>query len=163
MNHIITQEVNEKNKQKIQEIIRLNKEEDGNIISLLQKIQEQYGYLSTNIMGQISVKLKIPLTEIYSIATFYTQFKFNPIGKYNIICCEGTACHVKGSNALLEYIETFLGIKSGEITEDMTFSIESVACLGCCAISPVCKINDKIYGNLTIKKIKNILNKLMKK
>ena len=109
-----------------------------------------------------SLKLKIPPAEIYGVATFYTQFKFHEIGRHLIVCCDGTACHVKGSTLLLKFIEGFLQIKSGETTKDKLFSIESVACLGCCAISPVCIIDGEIYGNLTTNKVRKILYKLKK-
>jgi NADH-quinone oxidoreductase subunit E len=110
----------------------------------------------------LSEELKIPPAEVYGVATFYTQFKLSPKGKHVITCCEGTACHVKGGQALLTYLENSLGIKSGETTADEMFSLESVACLGCCAISPVCIIDDKIHGNLTLKKVKKLITKLKK-
>ncbi|HUX98816.1 MAG TPA: NAD(P)H-dependent oxidoreductase subunit E [Candidatus Deferrimicrobium sp.] len=143
-------------------IIKLNKSEDGNLISLLQKIQEFYNYLPTDILYYISEQLKIPPAEIYGVATFYTQFKIISKGKNVITCCEGTACHIKGGDSLLTYVENYLSLKSGETTPDEMFSLESVACLGCCAISPVCIVNNQIYGNLTLKKMKKILNQLKK-
>jgi len=147
---------------KINEILEACKSEKGNLISVLQDIQELYGYLPQDALIYISSELLIPLAEVYGIASFYTQFKFEETGKYKIICCDGTACHVKGGPLILTFIEKELGICSGETTEDKLFSIESVACLGCCAISPVCVINGEIYGNLTIQKIKQILKKIKK-
>jgi iron-hydrogenase subunit gamma len=156
----IIYELKEEEKTKINEILKNYEHERGNIISILQKIQEIYRYLPWNVMFYLSEELKIPLAEIYSIATFYTQFKFEEEGKNMLVCCDGTACHVKGGPLLLNFIESELGIKSGEMTEDHLFSIESVACLGCCAISPVCVINGEIYGDLTIRKLKKILKNL---
>ncbi|MBD3230321.1 MAG: NAD(P)H-dependent oxidoreductase subunit E [Candidatus Lokiarchaeota archaeon] len=162
MNPIEIEELDKQETIEIEGILNRSKSENGNIITILQDIQKNFGYLPAKYLFYVSRKLKISLAKIYSIATFYTQFKFTPKGKYNIICCEGTACHVKGGALILDFIENKLNIKSGEITEDKMFSIESVACLGCCAISPVCIINDKIYGNLTIKKIRKIIKNLMK-
>ncbi len=153
-------EINDKQKTKINKILKTYEREKGNLISILQKIQETYQYLPSNVLYYLSRKLKISLAEIYSIATFYTQFKFKKLGKNILICCDGTACHVKGGPHLLYFVENELGIRAGKTTDDLLFSIESVACLGCCAISPVCVINGQIYGDLTIKKLKRILKDL---
>jgi iron-hydrogenase subunit gamma len=150
-------EINDKEKTKIKEILKAYKNQRVNIISILQEIQESYHYLPLNVLNYISEQLIIPLAEIYSIATFYTQFKLKQLGENIIICCDGTACHVKRGPLLLNFFENELGIKSGETTEDKMFSIESVACLGCCAISPVCVINGEIHGDLTLKKLRKIL------
>ena len=154
--------ISDKEKKKLKVILKNNKNEKTNLISILQEIQDLYHYLPPNSLYYISKKLNIPLAEIYSVATFYTQFKFNKLGNYHLVCCDGTACHVKGGELLLNLIENELGIKSGNTTRDQMFSIDSVACLGCCAISPVCVINGKIYGDLTLKKLRNILLKLKK-
>ena len=145
----------------ILEILKKYESEKGNLIPILQRIQELYRFLSSSVLNFISKELKIPLAEVYSIATFYTQFKFQPLGKNTIICCDGTSCHVKNAILFLTFLENELGIRSGETTEDKMFSIESVACLGCCAISPVCVINGQIYGDLTIKKLKKTLKNLI--
>lgn len=134
----------------------------NNLISILQKIQEEYGFLPRNFLFYLAKKLQMPAAEIYGVATFYTQFKFNKIGKNHIICCDGTACHLK-NREILELVEKSLGIKPGETTSDEQFSFEIVACLGCCAISPVCMINGEIYGNLNTKKVKKLIKKLRKK
>ncbi len=162
MTQEIIREINNKEKAKIKEILKMYERERGNIISILQKIQETYQYLPSNVLVYISKRLNISLSEIYSIATFYTQFKFKKMGKNSIVCCDGTACHVKTGPLLLNFVENELGIKSGETTSDKMFSIESVACLGCCAISPVCIINGQIYGDLTLKKLRKILKNLKK-
>jgi len=154
------QRISELRRKEVDKIIRVNDSEDGNLISLLQKIQVKYNYLPPDTLYYISEKLKIPPAEVYGVATFYTQFKLTPKGKNVITCCEGTACHVKGGPSLLTYLENSLGIKSGETTLDEIFSLESVACLGCCAISPVCIVNDKIFGNLTLKNLRKIITRL---
>jgi NADH:ubiquinone oxidoreductase subunit E len=150
----------DKEKIKIREILKNFKYDKGNLITILQEIQGIYNYLPLNSLYYLSKELGIPLAEIYSIATFYTQFKLKEIGKNSLICCDGTACHVKGGPHLLYFLENELGIKSGETTSDQMFSIESVACLGCCAISPVCVINGQIHGNLTLKRLRKIIKKI---
>ncbi len=162
MSQEIFREITDTDKVKVNEILKIFESERGNIISILQKTQETYRYLPSNILVYISKMLDITLAEIYSIATFYTQFKFEKTGKNTLVCCDGTACHVKGGPLLLNFLENELGIKSGETTDDLLFSIDSVACLGCCAISPVCVINGQIYGDLTFKKFRKILKNLKK-
>ncbi|NVM31341.1 MAG: NAD(P)H-dependent oxidoreductase subunit E [Candidatus Helarchaeota archaeon] len=162
MNPRFIQRISELRRKEVNKIIRINASEDGNLISLLQKVQRKYNYLPPDVLYYISEKLKIPPAEVYGVGTFYTQFKLIPKGKNVITCCEGTACHIKGGQPLLTYLEIFLGIKSGETTKDEMFSLESVACLGCCAISPVCIVNDKIHGNLTLKKLKKIVTQFKK-
>ena len=154
------QRISELRRKEVDKIVKINDNEDGNLISLLQKIQVKYNYLPPDTLYYISEKLKIPPAEVYGVATFYTQFKLTPKGKNVITCCEGTACHVKGGQSLLTYLENSLGIKSGETTQDELFSLESISCFGCCAISPVCIVNDKIFGNLTMKNLRKIITRL---
>ena len=146
--------------EEIRKVLRNNKFKKQNLISILQDIQENYDYLPSNIIYFIAEELKISPAEIYGVATFYTQFKLQPKGKNVIICCEGTACHVKGTPLILSYLENEFGIKSGETTKNGLYSLETVACLGCCAISPVIVINGQIHGNLTLKKVSKIINQL---
>ena len=162
-NQQVLQDISISEKNQIDSILKSYNHEKENIISILQEIQERFGYLPSNFIIYISKQLKISSAEVFSIATFYSQFSFQKRGKCLIICCDGTACHVKGAPLILNFIENKIGIKSGETTDDLLFSIESVACLGCCAISPVCVINGQIYGDLTLKKISNILQKLVKR
>lgn len=152
--------INSADKIKLEKILEVFVEQKGNIISLLQQVQEQYGFLPENILNYLSEELKIPIAKIYGIATFYSQFSFTEKGKYIITCCDGTGCHVKGAPLLLEFLEHQLNIKSGQTSEDKQFTLEVVRCLGCCAISPVCIINGEIYGNLSIRKLTKILKKL---
>ena len=163
MNSYRLQKINDNRKEEIDKIIEIDKNEDGTLISLLQRIQDCYQYLPPDVLYYISEKLNVPPAEVYSIATFYMQFKLIPQGQYVITCCEGTACHIKESQFIVAYLENSLGIKSGETTEDRMFSLESVNCLGCCAISPVCIINHRIYGKLNLKKISKILIQLKEK
>ena len=132
----------------------------GSLITVLQKTQDIYGYLPKEAIEKISDKMNIPESEIMGVGTFYTQFRFQPVGKYLIMLCQGTACHVNSSELILETIKDELHISDGETTEDGLFSLKCVACLGCCSLSPVMMINDNTYGSLTPDKTKQILREL---
>lgn len=121
----------------------------GSLITILQKTQDIYGYLSMDAIQYIAEQTGIKAAKVYGVATFYTQFRLKPIGKYLIMLCQGTACHVNGSKMIEEAICDELGIKDGETTEDKLFTLNNVACLGCCSLSPVVMINDETYGKLT--------------
>lgn len=152
----------EKNKEKIEEFeiyINENKDKRGALMPVLQYAQESFGYLPMEIMELVSRRLNTPLSEIYGVATFYSQFTFVPVGKYKINVCLGTACYVKGAQDILEEIEKELGIKHGQTTEDLKFSIVEARCLGDCSLAPVVMINEDIYPNLTKADIKDMINK----
>lgn len=121
----------------------------GSLITILQKTQEIYGYLSMDAIQYLSEQTGIKPAKIYGVATFYTQFRLKPIGKYLIMLCQGTACHVNGSKMIEEAICDELNIKDGETTEDGLFTLNNVACLGCCSLSPVLMVNGETYGKLT--------------
>lgn len=132
----------------------------GSLITILQHTQEIYGYLPKEAIELISEHTGIATAEIMGVGTFYTQFRFEPVGKYLIMLCQGTACHVNSSELILETIKDELNIDDGETTPDGLFSLKCVACLGCCSLSPVMMINDNTYGNLTPDKTKKILKEL---
>lgn len=132
----------------------------GSLITILQKTQDIYGYLPRPAIEQISEKTGIATSEIMGVGTFYTQFRFEPVGKYLIMLCQGTACHVNSSQLILQTIKDELGIDNGETTADGLFSLKCVACLGCCSLSPVMMINEDTYGSLTPEKTKQILKEL---
>lgn len=132
----------------------------GSLITILQKIQDIYGYLPKEAIEYISEQTGIAESEIMGVATFYTQFRLEPVGKYLIMLCQGTACHVNSSELILQTIQEELGITDGETTEDGLFSLKCVACLGCCSLSPVMMINEDTYGSLTPDKTKKILKEL---
>ena len=134
------------------------KNKSGGLIPLLQGAQNIYGYLSRDAMKKISETMKIPFSEVYGVATFYAQFRLKPRGKHLIRVCSGTACHVKGGSTILKEVEGLLGIKEGNTSEDLRFTIESVACLGACSLAPVMMINEQTFGRLT----KDKINKLLK-
>ncbi len=143
---------------KLDELFKKFKEGDESLlIPLLQESQELYGYLSAPVLQKIAQFLNIPMSRVYGVATFYAQFRFKPSGKNVIRVCRGTACHVRGSKGVLEAIERELGIKNGDVTPDLKFSLETVACLGTCFLAPVMMINDRYYGKLTTKTIQGIL------
>ncbi len=129
----------------------------GSLIPILQKTQAQLGFLSKEAMEYISEKTKILVSEIYGVATFYTQFRMHPIGKNIIRICHGTACHVADARKISEALYEELKVESGCTTKNLKFTVEEVACLGCCSLAPVIMINDKAYGRLTPSKIKDIL------
>lgn len=127
------------------------------LIPLLQKLQEVYGYLPVPILTWMSGKTGIPESRMHGVITFYAQFYTEPHGRHTIRCCEGTACHVKGSPRIAERIEEELHIKPGETTEDMRFTFEAVACLGTCFLAPVMMVNNDYFGQLTPDKVAPIL------
>lgn len=135
----------------------------GSLINILQDMQDIYGYLPLSAMNYLAEKTNNKKATIYGVATFYTQFRLNPIGKYLILQCQGTACHVNGSQEVSKAICEELKIKPGETTQDGLFTIEDVACLGCCSLAPVIMINGEAYGNLTPGKAVKVLKDLRKK
>ena len=132
----------------------------GSLITILQRTQEIYGYLPEDAIKYISTRTGVAESEIMGVATFYTQFRLTPVGKYLIMLCQGTACHVNSSELILQTIRDELGIDDGETTDDGLFSLKCVACLGCCSLSPVMMINGDTYGSLTPDKTKKILKEL---
>lgn len=132
----------------------------GSLITILQKTQDIYGYLPKDAIICISERTGIAESEIMGVATFYTQFRLTPVGKYLIMLCQGTACHVNSSELILQTIKDELGIDDGETTPDGLFTLKCVACLGCCSLSPVMMINENTYGSLTPDKTKKILKEL---
>ena len=132
----------------------------GSLITILQNAQDIYGYLPKEAIERISEETGIAASEILGVATFYTQFRFAPVGKYLIMLCQGTACHVNSSELILQTIKDELKIEDGQTTEDGIFSLKCVACLGCCSLSPVMMINEDTYGSLTPDKTRKILREL---
>ncbi len=128
----------------------------GSLISILQMIQNEYSYLHSNAMELVAGHLDISTCEVYGIATFYNQFRFNPPGKHHFKVCLGTACHVKGGDIILENFERKLDIKAGQTTPDREYSIEKVACVGCCALAPVAVIDEEIHGYIAPSRVEGI-------
>ncbi len=134
----------------------------GSLITVLQKAQGIYGYLPQTVLRHIAAEMQIPAARVFGVATFYTQFRFRPVGKYFIELCKGTACHVNGADAIARTIAEELGIGDGETTDDGLFSLKCVACLGCCSLSPVMVVNGETYGSLTPDKVRRILKEKRK-
>lgn len=130
------------------------------LIPMLQFVQENLGYLSPESMFGIAEYLKVPASHVYGVATFYAQFRFQPLGKNRITVCRGTACHVRGGSSVLNEIQKQLSIGPGETTDDLMFSLETVACVGSCALAPVVVVNKRVYGKVTSKKISEIIQEL---
>ena len=135
----------------------------GNLIGLLQETQDHFGYLPPAALAEISRRIKVPLSRIYGVVSFYAQFYTTPRGKHTIRCCRGTACHVKGAGRVLDTIEDELQIADGQTTEDMLFCLEAVACLGTCFLAPVMMIDNQYFGNLTPQRVKQILTQYKKR
>ena len=133
------------------------------LIPVLQDVQAEYHYLPEEYLKEIAIKLTVPLNEVFSVATFYNAFSLKPKGENIIQVCMGTACHVRGAPRVLEGLERFLGIKSGETTDDKKFSLETVNCLGACALGPIIVVNQEYYGNMTPSKISTIIDKYAKR
>ena len=132
----------------------------GNLITILQNAQEIYGYLPSEIIYYVASQTGISPARVMGVATFYSQFRLEPIGKYLIMLCKGTACHVNGADTLEDVICSELEIMNGQTTKDGLFSLKTVACLGCCSLSPVMMINEEVYGSLTPDKVRKILGDL---
>lgn len=144
---------------KLQETIEKYKTTRGALIPVLHEAQELYGYLPVDVQKKISEGLNIPLTEIYGVVTFYTQFSLKPKGRYKIQVCMGTACYVKGSGQILDKLKEKLGIHVGDCSEDGKFSLDACRCIGACGLAPVIMINDDVYGRLTPDEIEGIIEK----
>lgn len=133
--------------------------EEEELIPILQDIQERFGYLPKEAMFDVSKFLGVPESRVYAVASFYAQFRFKPMGKNTVSVCRGTACHVKGAPRILDEFKRVLGIDENETTEDQEYTLETVACLGCCALAPCATVNDEVAANLTPTKVKSLFEK----
>ena len=147
------------NLEKVDTIMNGYKGEDSALISILQDIQAEYNYLPQEALRKVAKGLDVPLINIYSVATFYKSFSLTPRGKHVITVCLGTACHVRGGPRISEEIERRLNVKTGGTTEDNLFTVESVNCLGCCAIGPIVVVDGEYFGEMTIMKLSPLLKK----
>lgn len=138
------------------ELTRLEKKR-SNVIPVLQMIQERHAYLAPEAIRMVAEHLGMAACEVYGVATFYNQFRFQPPGKHQIKVCLGTACHVKGGDIILENFERKLGISEGQTTPDREFSIDRVACVGCCALAPVAIVDETVYGKVAPSKVEGLI------
>jgi len=130
----------------------------SNLIGLLQDVQERFGYLPPAALAEISRRTRIPLSRIYGVVSFYAQFYTAPRGRHTVLCCRGTACHVRGAGSVLDAIERTLDIKDGQSTPDLKYYLETVACLGTCFLAPVMMIDEQYFGKLTAESVETILS-----
>lgn len=151
--------LDDEDRQILEQILAEHEAKRVAVVSILQDINAHYRYLPQNVLYHVASALAMPLSQVYNIATFYNAFSLTPKGKYIISVCTGTACHVKGSNRILQMLERILKIKAGGTTEDRNFSLEGVRCLGCCGLAPVITINDDLYGSVTQAKLPKILKR----
>ena len=135
------------------------KEKPGNLIMVLHKVQEHYGYLPREVAFEIAEKLDVPVAKIYGVITFYHLFKLKKPGRNQIAVCMGTACYLKGGEDLILELERLLGVGLNTVTEDGEFSVEAVRCIGCCGLAPVLTVNGEVFGNVKTKELKGIIER----
>ena len=147
--------------EKLKEAIARHKGQKGATMPVMQEAQEIYGYLPEEVQIMIAEGLEVPLTEVYGISSFYSQFTLNPKGEYQINVCLGTACYVKGAGDILDKVCEKLGVESGAVTPDGKFSVDATRCLGCCGLAPVMMINNDVYGRLKPEDVAGIIEQYM--
>ena len=135
------------------------KTKPGNLVMVLHKVQEEQGYISREAVDQVAEMLDVPLAKIWGVITFYHFFKLNKPGKYNIQVCLGTACYLKGGQALVDELKSSINLDVGGLTEDGRFSLDAVRCLGCCGLAPVMTVGGEVYGKVTKAQVAGILEK----
>ncbi len=145
--------------QELDNVLRKYKGQGGVLIKALQEAQDIYGYLPRQVLIHIAGELDVPLSEVYSVVSFYSLFKTEPSGRCHVEICSGTACYVKGMKNLLEYLEEEVSIKPGGISNDRKFSLATANCVGACSVAPVVKIGDELSGDMTVRKLKQLLEK----
>jgi NADH-quinone oxidoreductase subunit E len=143
--------------QSVCEIIEKHGYREASLIGVLQDIQAKMNYLPRKALVQVSKSLDIPLTRVYEVATFYRAFSLEPRGRHTIQVCLGTACHVRGGARILDYLENLLKVKAGGTTKDLAFTLETVNCLGACALGPILVVDKKYYGRITLNRVESIL------
>ncbi|MBI2919092.1 MAG: NADH-quinone oxidoreductase subunit NuoE [Chloroflexi bacterium] len=142
----------------LREILDSHGSESGSLVPVLQEIQGKYGYLPAEAMIEVAKRLRVDEATVYSVATFYAQFKLVPTGKHQVKVCCGTACHVRGGSKILDAAERELGIGAGATTEDREYSLDRVACFGSCALAPVVVVDKDVYGRMTPSRVKSVLD-----
>ena len=147
----------EEEEAKAHEIVEKHRDAQESLVPLLQDVNAYFNYLPEAVFSLISNRLRIPVSSVYRVATFYNAFSLKPRGKHTIAVCLGTACHVKGAGNILAALERGLGIKSGETTEDMRFSLEPVRCIGCCGLAPVVTVGEDVHGHMSVKKVTGLI------
>ena len=144
---------------KLPELFERHPQEPASLIMLLQEIQKEYRYLPCDALVRTAEHLNVPLSKVFSVATFYNAFSLNPKGRNIVRVCVGTACHIRGAKLIQEQIENELKIKAGQTSEDMEYSIEVVACVGACAMAPVVIVNDQYHGSVKVSNAKRLVKR----
>ena len=145
--------------EKLNKLLEQYEIERGSLIGLLQDIHEEFGYLPEKYLREASKRLEIPLSRFYSLVTFYSTFRLEPIGKHHVCACVGTACHVRGAPLIVDTIERELGIKAGETSSDGEYTLDVVNCVGACALGPLVTVDGEFHGKMTQKSIKKLMKK----
>lgn len=149
-----------KDLKRLDEVLKQYEGKKGTLIPILQKTQDIYGYLPKDVLVYIAQKMQLPISQIYGVVTFYAQFHLEPRGKNIVRCCQGTACHVRGAGAVIDEVRKILGLKEKEVTtEDLQFTLETVACIGCCGLAPVIMVNEDTHGRLTPESVHAVIEK----
>ena len=146
-------------RQKVGQVLDNYQHDKGMLVSILQDVQAEYNYLPKEALTHVSQGLNIPLSQVYSVATFFKAFSLNPRGRHLINVCLGTACHVRGAVRILEKIERDLGISSGGTAQDLRFTLETVNCVGACALGPIVIIDEEYHGEMTTDKVKSLIER----
>lgn len=136
----------------LEQILASYRGERGELVPLLQEVQENLGYIPEKAMLDIGRFIGIPESHVYSVASFYAQFRLLPLGRRRVAVCRGTACHIRGAPKILKTVEKVIGLKEGETSEDLEYTLETVACIGCCALAPCIRINKDVHGEMTPEK-----------
>jgi len=147
------------NVMEMDQLVKKHGSDQSALIAILQDVQEKEGYLPREMLMLLSEKLAVPLSRIYALATFYRSFSLTPTGRHRVSVCLGTACHVRGGQAILNRVEREIGVPAGGTTPDRQFTLETVRCLGCCAMSPVIRVNAETFGMVKQEKVSTILRK----
>lgn len=159
LNNTVSFQGTKEQQERLSEIIAKHKGTKGELVIVLQEAQEIYGYLPIEVQKMVADGLNIPLSEVYGVVTFYSQFSLYPKGKYKVSVCLGTACYVKGSGDILEEFKELLGVDVGRCDETGTFSLDATRCIGACGLAPVLTVNDDVYGRVQKGDAKKILEK----
>ena len=149
----------QRSKKELVDFIRAHSQDKGSMMPILQKAQEMYGYIPEEVQIIIAEETGVPLSEIYGIVSFYSQFTLNPKGKYQISVCLGTACYVKGAGDILDKVCEIIGCESGSITDDGMFSVDATRCIGACGLAPVFTVNESVYGRVDVAETEQIIKK----
>lgn len=153
----ILDSTDEQTREKIKKIAERYRENKNMLVGLLQDIMDEFGYLPEDVIRMASDELEVPVGRLYELATFYTNFRLEPIGENHVCVCVGTACHVRGAPLVVDTLERELDLKAGETSDDLTYTLETVNCVGACALGPLVTVNGEYHGKMNQKKVKKLI------